>query len=236
MSDRKALSGPMQEQFGWNPHSPSPRPSPPGKVRTSSSAGECSPFSDFSPCDNWSFPLLRERILRNHSRFEPLNRRHRRKICGKKSEDHFLPTIFRLRADRFMERIPRKHLSRVEPLRACAKTPVGRSRRRKEVDFCGRNSRTFRLLTSAATISAHALNRQSQVGLGVHTPPRPSRVSSLLGGGVRTPSPTFRFVGRLMLLESNARSFDTNQSETPATNERITSPASEGGSVLSTTR
>ena len=40
------------------------------------------------------------------------------------------------------------------------------------------------------------LNRQRQVGLGVLTPPRPSRVSSMLGGGVRTPSPTFRFVGR----------------------------------------
>ena len=40
------------------------------------------------------------------------------------------------------------------------------------------------------------LNRQRQVGLGVLTPPRPSRVSSLLGGGVRTPNPTFRFVGR----------------------------------------
>ena len=40
------------------------------------------------------------------------------------------------------------------------------------------------------------LNRQRQVGLGVLTPPRPSRESSIPGGGVRTPSPTFRFVGR----------------------------------------
>ena len=39
-------------------------------------------------------------------------------------------------------------------------------------------------------------NRQRQVGLGVLTPPRPSRVSSMPGGGVRTPSPTFRFVVR----------------------------------------
>ena len=42
-------------------------------------------------------------------------------------------------------------------LRACAEIPVGRSHRRKEVDFCGGNARPFRLLTSAATISAHAL-------------------------------------------------------------------------------
>ena len=40
------------------------------------------------------------------------------------------------------------------------------------------------------------LNRQRRVGLGVLTAPRPSDVSSMPGGGVRTPSPTFRFVGR----------------------------------------
>ena len=39
------------------------------------------------------------------------------------------------------------------------------------------------------------LNRQRRVGLGVLTPPRPSDVSSMPGGGVRTPSPTFRSVG-----------------------------------------
>ena len=38
------------------------------------------------------------------------------------------------------------------------------------------------------------LNRQRRVGLGVLTPPRPADVSSMPGGGVRTPSPTFRFV------------------------------------------
>ena len=41
-----------------------------------------------------------------------------------------------------------------------------------------------------------SLNRQRRVGLGVLTPPRPSDVSSMPGGGVRTPSPTFRFEGR----------------------------------------
>ena len=47
-------------------------------------------------------------------------------------------------------------------------------------------------------------NRQRWVGLGVLTPPRPFRVSSMLGGGVRTPSPTFRFVGSLRLQQSVA--------------------------------
>ena len=44
------------------------------------------------------------------------------------------------------------------------------------------------------------LNRQRRVGLGVLTTPRPSRVSSLLGGVVRTPSPTIGFVGRASLV------------------------------------
>ena len=48
------------------------------------------------------------------------------------------------------------------------------------------------------------LNRQKRVGLGVFTPPRPSDVSSMPGGGVRTPSPTFRFVGSLHLQQSDA--------------------------------
>ena len=48
------------------------------------------------------------------------------------------------------------------------------------------------------------LNRQRRVGLGVLTPPRPSDVSSMPGGGVRTPSPTFRFVGSLHLPPSDA--------------------------------
>ena len=39
------------------------------------------------------------------------------------------------------------------------------------------------------------LNRQRRIGLGVLTPPRPSDVSSMPGGGVRTPSPTFRLMG-----------------------------------------
>ena len=40
------------------------------------------------------------------------------------------------------------------------------------------------------------LNRPRQVGRGVLTAPRLSVASSKSGGGVRTPSPTFRFVGR----------------------------------------
>ena len=40
------------------------------------------------------------------------------------------------------------------------------------------------------------LNRPRQVGRGVLTAPRLSVASSKSGGGVRTPSPTFRFVGK----------------------------------------
>ena len=44
------------------------------------------------------------------------------------------------------------------------------------------------------------LNRQRQVGLGVLTPPS-SMLDTLDGRGVvRTPSPTFRFVGRASLI------------------------------------
>ena len=48
------------------------------------------------------------------------------------------------------------------------------------------------------------LNRQRRVGLGVLTPPRSSDASSMPGGGVRTPSPTFRFVESLHLQQSDA--------------------------------
>ena len=116
--------GAKVEQSTWNSRSLSPRPSPPGRGRIFSSAGECSTVGDSSRRGHWWFPLLGERAR---------------------------------------VRILRKHFSRLEPL-----------------------------------------NRQRQVGLGVLTPPRPSGVSSLLGGGVRTPSPTFRFVGSLHLQLSDA--------------------------------
>ena len=62
------------------------------------------------------------------------------------------------------------------------------------------------------------LNRQRRVGLGVLTPPRPSDVSSMPGGGVRTPSPTFRFVGR------GLQYFEPRRASSPRP-----SPPSDGG-------
>ena len=49
------------------------------------------------------------------------------------------------------------HSKRFAPLRACTEKLAGCSRRRKEADFYARNSRPFRLLTSAATISVQTL-------------------------------------------------------------------------------
>ena len=49
------------EQFSWNSTSPSPRPSPPRRGRTFSSAGKGSQFSKFFRRDYWQFPLLGER-------------------------------------------------------------------------------------------------------------------------------------------------------------------------------
>ena len=46
----------------WNLRSPSPLPSPPGRGRTVSSAGNSSPVSEFSWRAYWWFPLLGERV------------------------------------------------------------------------------------------------------------------------------------------------------------------------------
>ena len=43
-------------------------------------------------------------------------------------------------------------------------------------------------------------NWPSRVGRGVLTAPRPSTASSMPGGGVRTPSPTFRFMESSLFL------------------------------------
>ena len=48
------------------------------------------------------------------------------------------------------------------------------------------------------------LNRPGRVGRGVLTAPRLSEASSKSGGGVRTPSPTFRFMGSPNLQQSDA--------------------------------
>ena len=45
-----------QELFSRNSRPPSPRPSPPMRGRTFSSAGQGSPASDFSQCCHWCFP------------------------------------------------------------------------------------------------------------------------------------------------------------------------------------
>ena len=50
------------EPFSRHLRSPSPRPSPPGRGRTISSAGIGSPFRDFSRRAHWGFPLLGERV------------------------------------------------------------------------------------------------------------------------------------------------------------------------------
>src|SRR5437667_3500331 len=55
------LSTSKPYRFSWNLRSPSPLPSPPGRGRRFSSAGECSPFSDFPGTAIAASPLLGKR-------------------------------------------------------------------------------------------------------------------------------------------------------------------------------
>ena len=75
-------------------------------------------------------------------------------------ENHATATVFCRSSQRRLSTVYAMSNLRWANLGACTKMPAGCSRRRKEADFYGSNSQPFRLLTSSATISVHALRSQ----------------------------------------------------------------------------
>ena len=179
-----ALFESKSELFNWNSRSPSLRPSPPGRGRILSNAGFGSTASNFSRRVRWRFHA-HETLVRRAD-FQSA-------VSSISNRQRLVPTS--------RERIGNPRYSRQD---VCATTAASSATgfkdakrvKRSEESLLGERARV-RILRNDSRLEP--LNRQRQVGLGVLTPLRPSRVSRMLGGGVRTPSPTFRFVGRASL-------------------------------------